>query len=81
MLPVLSTEGQTGSDSTKISLAYPVYSQYLQNGLMINPAYAGTREVLSFFMSGRLQWAGIDGAPKSETLSLHSLLKDDRVGL
>jgi type IX secretion system PorP/SprF family membrane protein len=48
---------------------------------MINPAYAGTREVLSFFMSGRLQWAGIDGAPKSETLSLHSLLKDDRVGL
>ena len=81
MLPVLSTEGQTGSDSTKISLAYPVYSQYLQNGLMINPAYAGTREVLSFFMSGRLQWAGIDGAPRSETLSLHSLLKDDRVGL
>jgi type IX secretion system PorP/SprF family membrane protein len=48
---------------------------------MINPAYTGTREVLSFFMSGRLQWAGIDGAPKSETLSLHSLLKNDRVGL
>jgi type IX secretion system PorP/SprF family membrane protein len=74
-------EGQTGSDSTKISLAYPVYSQYLQNGLLINPAYAGSREVLSFFMSGRLQWAGIDGAPRSETLSMHSLLKDERVGL
>lgn len=81
VLTVLRMEGQAGSDSTKISLAYPVYSQYLQNGLMINPAYAGSREVLSFFMSGRLQWAGIDGAPKSETLSLHSLLKNERVGL
>ena len=81
VLTILRMEGQTGSDSTKISLAYPVYSQYLQNGLMINPAYAGSREVLSFFMSGRLQWAGIDGAPKSETLSLHSLLKNERVGL
>ena len=73
--------GQTGTDQTKISLAYPVYSQYLHNGLLINPAYAGSREVLSFFLSGRLQWAGIKGAPVSETVSLHSLLKNDRVGL
>lgn len=73
--------GQTGPDQTKISLAYPVYSQYLHNGLLINPAYAGSREVLSLFMSGRLQWAGIKGAPVSETISLHSLLKNDKVGL
>jgi type IX secretion system PorP/SprF family membrane protein len=73
--------GQTGTDQTKISLAYPVYSQYLHNGLLINPAYAGSREVLSFFLSGRLQWAGIKGAPVSETLSMHTLLKNDRVGL
>lgn len=74
-------KGQSGADSAKISLAYPVYSQYLHNGLMINPAYAGSREVLSVFLSGRLQWAGIDGAPRSETISLHSLLKKDRIGL
>jgi type IX secretion system PorP/SprF family membrane protein len=80
-LSVLRLTGQTGSDSYKISLAYPVYSQYLHNGLLINPAYAGSREVLSLFLSGRLQWAGIDGAPKSETVSIHSLLKNDRVGL
>jgi type IX secretion system PorP/SprF family membrane protein len=73
--------GQTDTTRTKISLAYPVYSQYLHNGLLINPAYAGSREVLSFFLSGRLQWAGIDGAPKSETVSLHTLMKNDRVGL
>jgi type IX secretion system PorP/SprF family membrane protein len=81
LLSGLRLAGQTGSDQTKISLAYPVYSQYLHNGLLINPAYAGSREVLSLFLSGRLQWAGIKGAPVSETVSLHSLLKNDRVGL
>jgi type IX secretion system PorP/SprF family membrane protein len=78
ILSVLRLAGQT---DTKISLAYPVYSQYLQNGLIINPAYAGSREVLSLFTSARLQWAGIKGAPVSETLSLHTLLKNDKVGL
>jgi type IX secretion system PorP/SprF family membrane protein len=73
--------GQTGTDQTKISLAYPVYSQYLQNGLIINPAYAGSREVLSFLLSGRLQWAGIQGAPVTETISLHTPMKDERIGL
>jgi type IX secretion system PorP/SprF family membrane protein len=72
---------QTNSDETFISLAYPVYSQYLHNGLLINPAYAGSREVLSFFSSARMQWMSIEGAPMLETVSLHSLLKNDRVGL
>jgi type IX secretion system PorP/SprF family membrane protein len=76
-----SLAGQIGSGQTKISLAYPVYSQYLHNGLIINPAYAGSREVLSFFLSTRLQWMGIKGAPVSETFSLHTLLKNDKVGL
>jgi type IX secretion system PorP/SprF family membrane protein len=74
-------EGQTDPVSTKFNLAYPVFSQYLQNGLIINPAYAGSRDVLSFFLSGREQWAGITGAPALETISLHTLLKNDRVGL
>lgn len=73
--------GQDGSDQTKISLAYPVYSQYLHNGLLINPAYAGTREALSFFVSGRMQWMGIKGAPLSQTASMHTLLKNNKVGL
>jgi type IX secretion system PorP/SprF family membrane protein len=73
--------GQAGSDQTKISLAYPVYSQYLHNGLIINPAYAGSREILSFFLAGRLQWMGIKGAPVSQTISMHSLLKNEKVGL
>jgi type IX secretion system PorP/SprF family membrane protein len=81
LLSGLRLSGQTASDQTRISLAYPVFSQYLHNGLLINPAYAGSREVLSFFLSGREQWAGIKGAPTLETISMHTLLKNDRVGL
>lgn len=73
--------GQVDTNRIKIGLPYPVYSQYLHNGLLINPAYAGSREVLSVFLSGRQQWAGIDGAPRLETISIHSLMKNDRVGL
>lgn len=68
-------------EMTRISFVYPVYSQYLHNGLIINPAYAGTREALSLFLSGRMQWIGIDGAPVFQTASLHTLLKNNKVGL
>jgi len=50
----------------------PITSQYLTNGLVINPAYAGTREALSANLSYRKQWANITGAPQFQTLSLHS---------
>jgi hypothetical protein len=41
----LNVEGQNVPDSARINLGFPVYSQYLQNGLVLNPAYAGTRGV------------------------------------
>ena len=66
-------------DSTGISLGYPVYSQYLQNGLMINPAYTGSRGALSGFMSYRMQWMGSSGAPVIQSVSLHSPMKNDKV--
>lgn len=73
--------GQTITDNTAISLGYPVYSQYLQNGLLINPAYAGSRGALSTFLSYRMQWMGIPGAPVFQTISLNAPLKNDKVGL
>ena len=68
-------------DSSKINLGFPVYSQYLQNGLVINPAYSGTREVLSGFLSYRMQWMGTSGAPLLQSFSFHSPLKNDKVAL
>ncbi len=72
---------QTASGTRDISLGYPLYSQYLQNGLLINPAYAGARGALSGFLSYRMEWMGIDNAPVFQTLSLNAPMKNDRVGL
>jgi len=74
-------KGQAVSDSMGISLGYPIYSQYLQNGLLINPAYAGARGALSGFLSYRIQWMGIAEAPVFQTLSFHAPLKNDKVAL
>ena len=76
-----SLQGQTDAGSKEISLGYPVYSQYLQNGFLINPAYAGARGALSGFLSYRMQWMGISDAPVFQTLSLHTPMKNDRVAL
>ncbi|HLN21182.1 MAG TPA: PorP/SprF family type IX secretion system membrane protein [Bacteroidales bacterium] len=73
-------EGQN-ADSGMIHLGYPVYSQYLQNGLMINPAYTGTRGALSTFLSYRRQWMNMPGSPVIQSMSLHTPMKNDRVAL
>ncbi|TAL74416.1 MAG: type IX secretion system membrane protein PorP/SprF, partial [Bacteroidetes bacterium] len=76
-----SVPGQAVPDSTGISLGYPVYSQYLQNGLMINPAYTGSRGALSAFLSYRMQWMGTKGSPTLQSVSLHTPMKNDKVAL
>ncbi len=73
--------GQAVPDSSGISLGYPVYSQYLQNGMVINPAYTGTRGALSSLLSYRMQWMGTSGAPVIQSLSLHTPMKNDKVAL
>lgn len=73
--------GQRVADSSRINLGFPVYSQYLQNGLVINPAYAGTREVLSTFISYRMQWMGTKGSPLLQSISMHSPMKNEKVAL
>lgn len=58
-----------------------LYSQYMFNPLVINPGYAGTKGVLSATLVYRNQWLGMDGAPTTQTLSVHSPLKSKRISL
>ena len=58
----------------------PQYTQYMYNMNVINPAYAGSRENLSFGLLYRTQWVGIDGAPKTGTFFGH-LPVGEKVGL
>ena len=50
------------------------YTQYMYNTISVNPAYAGSRGVLSFTGLHRSQWVGLEGAPRTQTLSIHSPL-------
>ena len=50
----------------------PQYTQYMYNTQVINPAYVGSREVLSFGLLYRTQWVGLDGAPKTGTFTVNS---------
>src|SRR5580704_17070580 len=58
-----------------------LYSQYMFNGLLLNPAYAGSADVLSATAVYRNQWVGFDGAPKTGTFSLHTPLKSKKLNV
>jgi type IX secretion system PorP/SprF family membrane protein len=58
----------------------PHYSQYMFNGLVLNPAYAGSREQVSINALYRRQWAGLDGAPTTQSLSVHGPSRNLRHG-
>ncbi len=57
-----------------------MYTKYMFNSLSYNPAFAGSPEYMSIRVLYREQWWGIEGAPNSQTFSIHSPVKD-RVGL
>jgi hypothetical protein len=39
----------------------PQYTQYMYNMNIVNPAYAGSKENISFGLLYRKQWANIEG--------------------
>ncbi|MGB5665363.1 MAG: type IX secretion system membrane protein PorP/SprF [Maribacter sp.] len=56
------------------------YTQYMFNTMSVNPAYAGSRGQLSVAALYRSQWVGLDGAPKTQTLNLHSPIRNSKLG-
>lgn len=58
----------------------PQYTQYMYNMNVMNPAYAGSKENLSFGLLYRTQWTGLDGAPKTGTFFGHMPVSD-RIGV
>ena len=49
--------------------------------MMINPAYAGSRDCTSIFALYRNQWVGLDGAPKTASLSFHTPFEEKHIGI
>lgn len=59
----------------------PMYTRYMDNLLIVNPGYAGTRGTGNFMAVARNQWVAFDGAPRTRTFSFHTPVKDLGLGL
>lgn len=57
------------------------FTQYMYNTININPAYAGSRGVLSIFGLHRTQWVGLDGAPTTNSFSINTPVNNSNIGL
>jgi len=57
------------------------YTQYMYNTITVNPAYAGSRGMLSFTGIYRTQWIGLEGAPETMAFSLNSPIGIRGVGI
>jgi type IX secretion system PorP/SprF family membrane protein len=59
----------------------PMFTHYMNNTLMVNPAYAGSRDALTITTLHRSQWVDFKGAPITQTLSMHSPLRNEHIGV
>lgn len=57
------------------------YSQYIFNGLYVNPAYAGYKGETYGQSFYRLQWLGIEGAPRSYSMAVDGVMNKSKTGL
>ena len=55
-----------------------MFTQYMFNGLAINPAYAGSHQAISLTGLAREQWTGLPGRPSTQTFSVHSPIQYSR---
>ncbi|MEA1875084.1 MAG: type IX secretion system membrane protein PorP/SprF [Bacteroidota bacterium] len=59
----------------------PLYSQYMFNKLLINPAITGSEDAISIRLTARQQWVGIDNAPSTQIVSGHYQLRNKTMGV
>lgn len=59
----------------------PVYAQYLNNPYILNPAYAGSSNMLNAQLQYRLQWIGFAGNPVTANFNAHSSFFQNKMGV
>ena len=67
--------------SKTIAQQNPEYTQYMYNTMTINSGYTGSVGTLEAVLLHRSQWVGIEGAPTTQSFTLHSPLQNDKMGL
>lgn len=59
----------------------PLYTQYMDNLLVINPGYAGSNEIGNALLVARSQWVSFDGAPSTRSFSYNTSIENKDVGI
>ena len=59
----------------------PLYSQYMFNKMLINPAVTGSHDDIPIRLTARQQWIGIENAPSTQILSGHFRLNNETMGI
>ena len=63
-----------------IAQQVPMYSQYIMNGFLINPSFAGRDGYTAVNLTVREQWVGMAGAPSTYAVSFQTrILKDSYI--
>ncbi|MEM8906978.1 MAG: type IX secretion system membrane protein PorP/SprF [Bacteroidota bacterium] len=58
-----------------------MFTKYMFNSLVYNPAYAGAKDHLAIGLLHRTQWWGLEGGPNTQSFSIHTPMKNERVGI
>lgn len=65
-----------GFASATYSQQKAMFTQYMFNGLAVNPAYSAMDEALNITAVARQQWTGFKGAPNTQTVTFHSPIRE-----
>ena len=66
---------------TSYAQQMPQFTQYMYNTISVNPGYAGSREALTIVGLHRSQWVGIENGPETQTLSINTPLRNEKIGV
>jgi type IX secretion system PorP/SprF family membrane protein len=56
---------------------FPTYSQYVMNGFLLNPSYAGSDGYSTFSFTAREQWVGLESAPSTFAAAFQTRILSD----
>ena len=59
----------------------PLYTQYMDNLLVINPGYAGSKNIGNALVVARSQWVSFDGAPATRSFAYNTPVEKKNVGI
>ncbi len=56
---------------------FPLYSQYMMNGFLLNPSYAGSDYYTTFGLTVREQWLSLPDAPSTYAAAFQTRILND----